>query len=253
MNPAAFKTAIEAALFAAEAPLAREALRALFDPDLGPVPSPEEVDAALHLLAEDCAGRAIELVQVASGWRYQVRQSHAQWVERLQAERPGRYSRAAMETLAIIAYRQPVTRAEIEDIRGVAVSTNIIRSLLEREWVRVVGHREVPGRPAVYATTRIFLDYFGLRSLEQLPSLAELLPPEEALLTAAGLPPIGGEFTPLEAPAGEGPEEGPELLAAPAGVVPEGRVDATAGAMDAVADACAAAAVAPVSAHMEAL
>jgi segregation and condensation protein B len=199
MNPAALRTALEAALFAAEAPLSGDALLALFDPDLGPVPTPEEVQAALEALARDCEGRAIELVQVASGWRYQVRQDHAAWVQRLHAERPGRYSRAAMETLAIIAYRQPVTRAEIEDIRGVAVSTNIIRNLLEREWVRVVGHRELPGRPAVYATTRQFLDYFGLRSLDQLPSLAELLPPELSLLGAVEAAPEAGAAVKEEA------------------------------------------------------
>jgi len=224
MNPADLKPGIEAALFAAEAPLSCEALMALFDPDLGPVPSSEEVHAALCSLAADCEGRAIELVQVASGWRYQVRQCHARWVQRLYAERPGRYSRAAMETLAIIAYRQPVTRGEVEDIRGVAVSTNIVRTLLEREWVRVVGHREVPGRPAVYATTRQFLDYFGLRSLEQLPSLAELLPPEDALLAATGGE-SPGAFTSLrddaEAPAGAAASDASPDPATPLDAAPD--------------------------------
>ena len=113
-------------------------------------------------------------MQVASGYRFQVRQDLAAWVGRLWQERPARYSRALMETLSLIAYRQPITRGEIEEIRGVAVSTNIIKTLLEREWVRVVGHRDVPGRPAMYATTRQFLDYFNLKSLDQLPPLAEI-------------------------------------------------------------------------------
>ena len=114
-----------------------------------------------------CEERGYELVQVASGYRFQVRQDLATWVGRLWQERPARYSRALMETLSLIAYRQPITRGEIEEIRGVAVSTNIIKTLLEREWVRVVGHRDVPGRPAMYATTRQFLDYFNLKSLDR--------------------------------------------------------------------------------------
>jgi segregation and condensation protein B len=116
----------------------------------------------------------MELCEVANGFRIQVRADYAPWVSRLWEEKPARYSRALMETLALIAYRQPVTRAEIEEIRGVSVSSNIVKTLLEREWVRVVGHRDVPGRPALYATTREFLDYFGLQSLDQLPTLAEL-------------------------------------------------------------------------------
>src|SRR5690606_37903643 len=115
-----------------------------------------------------------ELMEVASGYRFQVRPEYAPWASRLWEERPRRYSRALLETLAIIAYRQPITRGEIEDIRGVAVSTNIAKTLLEREWIRVVGHKDVPGRPAMYATTRQFLDYFNLSSLEQLPPLADI-------------------------------------------------------------------------------
>ncbi len=125
-------------------------------------------------MAERCDDRGYELVQVASGFRFQVRQSLSTWVGRLWQERPARYSRALMETLSLIAYRQPITRGEIEEIRGVAVSTNIVKTLMEREWVRVVGHRDVPGRPAMYATTRQFLDYFNLKSLDQLPPLAEI-------------------------------------------------------------------------------
>ena len=129
---------------------------------------------ALAELTEDFAGRGFELKEVASGFRIQVREGYAQWVSRLWDERPPRYSRALLETLALIAYRQPITRAEIEDIRGVAVSSNIVKTLLEREWVRVVGHKELPGRPAMYATTRQFLDYFNLKSLAELPTLSEL-------------------------------------------------------------------------------
>jgi len=122
----------------------------------------------------DCEGRGFQLKEVASGYRFQVRQEYAEWVGRLWEERPPRYSRALLETLALIAYKQPITRGDIEEIRGVAVSTNIMRSLLEREWVRVVGHRDVPGRPAIYATTKTFLDYFDLDSLEALPTLSEI-------------------------------------------------------------------------------
>jgi len=129
---------------------------------------------ALNSLAEDYAGRGLELLEVSSGWRIQVRSNCVDFVSRLWQERPARYSRALLETLALIAYRQPITRGEIEEIRGVAVSTNMMRTLYERNWIRVVGHREVPGRPEVLATTREFLDYFGLKSLDQLPSLAEL-------------------------------------------------------------------------------
>jgi segregation and condensation protein B len=166
------KTILEAALLAAGRPLDVEALAALFDE--GAQPDAAALREALEELARDYEGRGIEVREVSSGWRIQVRPSFAPWVSRLWEEKPGRYSRALMETLAIIAYRQPITRGEIEDIRGVAVSTNIVKTLLEREWVRVVGQRDVPGRPSLYATTRQFLDYFGLRSLEDLPPLAEI-------------------------------------------------------------------------------
>ncbi len=132
------------------------------------------MSAAFEALRDDYEGHGIELVEVAGGWRAQVRASVAPWVGRLWQEKPSRYSRALLETLALIAYRQPITRGEIEQVRGVAVSTPIIKTLTEREWVRVVGHRDVPGRPALYATTRRFLDYFGLRSLNELPPLTEI-------------------------------------------------------------------------------
>ena len=138
-------------------------------------PAPEEFRQALAELAEDCRGRSVELKQVASGYRLQVKEAFSPWVGRLFEDRPGRYSRALLETLAIIAYRQPATRGEIEDIRGVAVSSGIIKTLLERDWVQVVGHKEVPGRPALFATTRYFLDYFNLTSLADLPPLQEFI------------------------------------------------------------------------------
>jgi segregation and condensation protein B len=165
------KQVVEGALVAAGEPLTVERIRSLYDD--ADRPSPEAVQAALAALQDDYEGRAFELIEVAGGWRIQVRTAVAPWVGRLWQEKPARYSRALLETLALIAYRQPITRGEIEQIRGVAVSTPIIKTLTEREWVRVVGHRDVPGRPALYATTRRFLDYFGLRSLSELPPLAE--------------------------------------------------------------------------------
>ena len=163
---------LEGALLAAGEPLSVQRMALLFEENERP--SKDDILAAIKLVEERCEDRGYELVQVASGYRFQVRQDLAAWVGRLWQERPARYSRALMETLSLIAYRQPITRGEIEEIRGVAVSTNIIKTLLEREWVRVVGHRDVPGRPAMYATTRQFLDYFNLKSLDQLPPLAEI-------------------------------------------------------------------------------
>lgn len=163
---------VEAALFAAGEPLSLERLQGLFVEE--EQPSKDALRQALTALEGACEGRGVELREVASGFRFQARAEVATWVSRLWEERPPRYSRALLETLALIAYRQPITRAEIEDIRGVTVSTNIIRTLQEREWVRVVGHRDVPGKPAMYATTRQFLDYFDLRSLNDMPPLAEL-------------------------------------------------------------------------------
>ena len=168
----ALKPIIEAALLAAGQPLTIAQLSELFDE--GMRPSHTEMAQVLEALADDCAGRGVELVEVASGFRYQVRNQVHAWVARLWTERQSRYSRALLETLALIAYRQPITRGEIEAVRGVAVSTQIIKTLEEREWIRVIGHRDVPGRPALYGTTRNFLDYFNLKSLDQLPTLAEI-------------------------------------------------------------------------------
>ncbi|EGV18604.1 chromosome segregation and condensation protein, ScpB [Thiocapsa marina 5811] len=170
------KQIVEAALVAAGGPLTLDQILALFLDDERPLRA--DVLAAIGALKEDYAERGLEIVEVAGGWRVQVRASIAPWVARLWDERPPRYSRALLETLSLIAYRQPITRGEIEDIRGVAVSTQIVKTLTEREWIRVVGHRDVPGRPALFATTRKFLDYFGLRSLNELPTLAEIRAPD---------------------------------------------------------------------------
>ncbi len=166
------KRIVEAALFAAGQPLSLNQLRDLF-PDDQALPS-AAIERALDTLAQENASRGVELIEVASGFRFQVRAEVHPWVSKLWAERQTRYTRSLLETLALIAYRQPITRGEIEQIRGVAVNTNTIRTLEEREWVRVVGHRDVPGKPALYGTTRGFLDYFNLRGLDQLPPLGEL-------------------------------------------------------------------------------
>jgi len=163
---------VEAALLAANQPLTLAQLHALFSLD---EPAPDgSVERALEALREACADRGVELVEVASGFRYQVKADVHGWVARLWTERKTKYTRATLETLALIAYRQPITRGEIEQVRGVAVSSNIIQALEEREWIRVVGHRDVPGKPALYGTTRGFLDYFGLKRLDELPPLSEL-------------------------------------------------------------------------------
>jgi segregation and condensation protein B len=171
MDDPQIRQVLEAAIFAADTPLDRDAMLALFDP--GELDKPA-LAKQLEALAQDYENRGLELKEVASGFRFQVRRELGPWVSRLWQEKPQRYSRAILETLALIAYRQPITRGEIEEIRGVAVSTQIVKTLLERNWVRVVGHRDVPGRPALYATTRQFLDYFDLTSLDQLPPLAEI-------------------------------------------------------------------------------
>ena len=165
---------VEAILMAADAPVSIERLVKLLDDAVAQAPSRDEVRKVIEALQADYAERGVELVEVASGYRFQARADYAERIARLWQERRPRYSRALLETLSIIAYRQPITRGEIEHIRGVAVATSIMRTLLEREWVRVVGHRDVPGRPALYATTKQFLDYFGLKTLDELPSLAEL-------------------------------------------------------------------------------
>jgi segregation and condensation protein B len=172
MESEQIKRIVEAALLAAGQPLGVPQLAALF-PDDQPAP-PGSIEKALADLRDDCATRGIELVEVATGFRFQVRQDVHSWVARLWTERQTRYTRATLETLALIAYRQPITRGEIEQIRGVAVNTNIVKLLEEREWIRVVGHRDVPGKPALFGTTKAFLDYFNLKSLDQLPPLAEL-------------------------------------------------------------------------------
>jgi segregation and condensation protein B len=164
--------AVEAVLLAAGRPVTIEQIRELFEETQRP--AVEEVQAALADLERNLEGHGIEVREVASGWRVQVRPQHAEVVSHLWQERPSRYSRALLETLALIAYRQPITRSEIEDVRGVTVSSTIMRTLHERNWIRVVGHREVPGRPELLGTTREFLDYFGLKSLDDLPTLAEL-------------------------------------------------------------------------------
>jgi segregation and condensation protein B len=163
---------LEGAILAADKPLTVQNMAELFEEPERPANT--EIREALAQIADSCENRGFELLEVASGFRFQVRQQLSPWVARLWVERPARYSRALLETLSLIAYRQPITRGEIEEIRGVAVSTNIIKTLHEREWIRVVGHRDVPGRPAMYATTRLFLDYFNLKNLEQLPALAEI-------------------------------------------------------------------------------
>lgn len=168
---------VEAALLAAGKPLSLERLRELFAEEERP--TRQAMEQVMRRLEAACEGRGFELKKVASGYRLQVREAFMPWVARLFEEKPPRYSRALLETLALIAYRQPITRGEIEEIRGVTVSSNIIRTLLEREWIRVVGHRDVPGRPAMYATTRQFLDYFGLTSLDQLPPLSDVRDLEE--------------------------------------------------------------------------
>lgn len=172
MDQSLINRIVEAALLAASQPLTVAQLRGLFTLD-DPAPD-DSIEKALEFLQTDCANRGVELVEVASGWRFQVKTDVHAWVARLWTERQTRYTRATLETLALIAYRQPITRGEIEQVRGVAVNSNIIRALEEREWIRVVGHRDVPGRPELLGTTKAFLDYFGLSRLDQLPPLSEL-------------------------------------------------------------------------------
>lgn len=172
ISDALLEQIIEGALLAAGQTLSVDRLHALFDEGLEP--EKERIQATLDRIGEKCAYKGYELKKVATGYRFQVKQDLGKWVSRLWEEKPQRYSRALLETLSIIAYRQPVTRGEIEDVRGVAVSSHITKTLVEREWIQVVGHRDVPGRPAMYATTKMFLDYFNLESLDQLPTLEEI-------------------------------------------------------------------------------
>ena len=166
------KDIIEAVLMAAGKPMTVDQVLAVFQED--GKPSRDEVRQVVETLQTEYEGRGIELVRVASGYRIQVKQDMEPWVSRLTDEKPARYSRALLETLALVAYRQPITRGEIEDIRGVSTSSSIMKTLQERQWVRIVGHRDVPGKPAMFGTTRQFLDYFNLKSLDELPSLMEL-------------------------------------------------------------------------------
>ena len=172
MDSNQLKYMIEAAMLAAGRPMAIDRLQVLFGDD--EPPAKQAIRAAIMELQSEYADRGIEVAEVGSGFRIQIRTTMAHQLDKLWDERPPRYSRALLETMAIIAYRQPVTRGEIEDIRGVAVSTNIVRTLLERNWIKVVGHRDVPGKPAMFGTTKEFLDYFGLKKLDDLPPLSEL-------------------------------------------------------------------------------
>ncbi len=211
MNDQYVRNVIEAALLAAGRPLAADELVGLFDERDGS--NADEVQAAIGALRADYETRGLELVEVASGYRIQIRAAVAQPVSRLWQERPPKYSRALLETLALVAYRQPITRGEIEQIRGVAVNVNIIKTLLERNWIRVVGHRDVPGKPELLGTTREFLDYFNLQKLDDLPTLAQLKELED-LRVQLSLPGAGPEVVEVEpdaaieaaAPPGEGAE-----------------------------------------------
>jgi len=227
---------IEGALLAAGKPLTVAQLAELFEE--AERPPREDIRAALEEVAARCEDRGFELREVASGFRFQVRQSLGPWVARLWHERPPKYSRALLETLALVAYRQPITRGEIEEIRGVAVSSNIIKTLHEREWIRVVGHRDVPGRPAMYATTRQFLDYFNLQSLDQLPALAELRDLEtlnaelgfsEPLASAAANDAAGAGEAPADNAADPAPEAASGEAAAPPAVAGAEDADDAAG------------------------
>lgn len=172
MDVKELKAILESLIMASGKPLSLDRMQAIFPEDNAP--EKKTLREALELLAQDYEHSSVELKEVSSGYRFQVRKDYAEWVSRLWEERPARYSRALLETLSLVAYKQPITRGEIEKIRGVNVSTQIMKTLLEREWVQVVGHRDVPGKPAIYSTTRQFLDYFNLQSLDELPPLAEI-------------------------------------------------------------------------------
>lgn len=206
MSESNIRHIVEAVLMAAGKPLNLDQLLSVFGD--GEKPEREAIKAAIEALQADYAERGLELVEVASGYRIQVGQRMEPWVSRLTEEKPMRYSRALLETLALIAYRQPITRGEIEDIRGVSVSSSTVKTLLEREWVRIVGHRDVPGRPAMYGTTRQFLDYFNLKGLDDLPTLMELRDFDvinaELELALPGEAPGGAEETDTDAGAEAG-------------------------------------------------
>ena len=226
MDATEIKYFVEAALLAAGRPLNIDQLKGLFDGRMAPEKS--EIRAAIAALNDDYEERGIVVSEVASGFRMQIKTSMSDRLQKLWEERPPRYSRALFETLALIAYRQPITRGEIEEIRGVAVSANIVRQLLERDWVRVVGHRDVPGRPAMFGTTKAFLDYFGLKKLDDLPPLADLSD-WESLRVQLNLPEVeeqagSGDEVHLDEPAEQGAQAPPGLE-----VVAESDVQAEAG------------------------
>jgi segregation and condensation protein B len=173
MDTEQLKPILEALFSATEKPLAINSIYDLFSGDIDQ-PSKDDIRQAIHELVEKYESAGLELKQVASGFRFQIRPDYETWVARLWDQKPPRYSRALLETVALIAYRQPITRGEIEDIRGVSVSTNIIKTLQEREWVKLLGHKDLPGKPALYGTTKEFLDYFNLKSLNELPTLSEI-------------------------------------------------------------------------------
>jgi segregation and condensation protein B len=206
------KNIVEAALLVAGQPLTVDKLLSLFPEDSRP--SRDDMRAVLKEIENDCETRGIELRQIDQGFRFQTRDKYAEWIARLSEERPVRYSRALLETLAIIAYRQPVTRGEIEDIRGVTVSSEIIKTLLGRDWIRQVGTRDVPGRPALYGTTRGFLEHFNLKTLDELPPLAELRDIEK----------ISAELN-LRLPVDEAMEQPAAESEAPEGDAPVGPAD----------------------------
>ncbi len=206
------KNILEAVLLAAERPMKVPQLETLFKEDEDK-PTRDEIRQAINDLGEEYAERGFELKQVASGFRLQVKQDFAPWVGKLWEDKPARYTRALLETLSLITYRQPITRGEIEEVRGVSVSSNIIRTLLERDWIRVLGHKDVPGKPTLYGTTREFLDYFNLKTLDELPSLAEIkdidqIYPELALEEAANTE--QSESEPTEEQSADDQKDGPD-------------------------------------------
>nr|VFJ57404.1 MAG: condensin subunit ScpB [Candidatus Kentron sp. DK]VFJ68062.1 MAG: condensin subunit ScpB [Candidatus Kentron sp. DK] len=230
MEPDTVKNIIEAALLASDQPLSVEELMRLFrdsaldrsqqlpeeppEPEETPdgegalpenppvLPDRRMIKAALSALREDSVFRSVELQEIASGFQYRIRTEYAPYIQRLWAERPARYSRALLETLAIIAYRQPVTRGEVEEIRGVSIASSLLKTLREREWIRILGHRDVPGKPALYGTTRAFLDYFGLKTLDEMPALEairEIIPDIDAALSLDGPHDDADDATPGDA------------------------------------------------------
>jgi segregation and condensation protein B len=215
VDVALLRQIIEGAILAAGQPMTIARMMELFDEEVAP--GKDEIAAVLGDIQASCEGRGFELKEVASGWRFQVRDNLAPWVNRLWEEKPQKYSRALLETLALIAYRQPITRGDIEEIRGVAVSSHIMKTLLERDWVKVVGHRDVPGRPSLFATTRQFLDYFNLKNLDELPSLSEIRDLDE-LNPVLDLGEVGLGEKDTDAPI---PDENPSTNEAPVDLVTE--------------------------------